>query len=95
MAKYKYLPFFPCFFRAAPEAHGGSQTRGRIRATAAGLHHSHSHAGSELCLTYTTAHGSARVLTHIARPGIEPASAWMLVRFLSAEARQEFPDPCI
>ena len=29
-------------FRAAPVAYGGSQVRGGIRATAAGLHHSHS-----------------------------------------------------
>ena len=26
---------------------------------------------------YTTAHGSARSLTHWARPGIEPSSSWM------------------
>ena len=38
---------FFCLFRATPVAHGGSQTRGQIRAIAAGLHHSHSHAGSE------------------------------------------------
>ena len=30
------------FFKAAPEARGGSQARSRIRAAAAGLHHSHS-----------------------------------------------------
>ena len=34
-------------------AHGGSQARGQIGATAAGLHHSHSNAGSELCLLST------------------------------------------
>uniref|UniRef100_A0A4X1UWI1 Exocyst complex component 7 n=1 Tax=Sus scrofa TaxID=9823 RepID=A0A4X1UWI1_PIG len=35
-------------FRAAPvAAHGGSQARGQIGAATAGLHHSHSHAGSE------------------------------------------------
>ena len=44
--------FFPssslfAFSRAAPWAYGGSQARGRIRATAAGLHHSHSRVGSE------------------------------------------------
>ena len=33
-----------------PEAYESSQTRGWIRAEAAGLHHSHSNAGSELCL---------------------------------------------
>ena len=35
--------FFFLLFRA----YGGSQARGQIRATAAGLHHSHSNAGSE------------------------------------------------
>ena len=35
------------FFRAAPAAHGGSQARGQIGATAASLHHSHSSTGSE------------------------------------------------
>ena len=34
-------------FRAASVAHGGSQARVRIGATAAGRHHSHSNAGSE------------------------------------------------
>ena len=34
-------------FRATPAAYGGSQSRGGIRAAAAGLHHSHSNAGSE------------------------------------------------
>ena len=29
-------------FRVAPEAHGSSQVKGRIRAAALGLHHSHS-----------------------------------------------------
>ena len=42
--------FFFCLFafsRAAPTAYGGSQARGPIRAVAAGLHQSHSNAGSE------------------------------------------------
>ena len=37
-------------FRATPSAYGGSQARGRIRAAAASLHHSHSNARSHLCL---------------------------------------------
>ena len=42
------LPFLlSFFFRAAPAAFGGSQARGRIGATAAGLHHSHSNVRSE------------------------------------------------
>ena len=41
---------------------------------------SHSNAGSEPRLrNYSTAHSNARSLTHRARPGIEPASLWILV----------------
>ena len=45
--------FFVCLFafsRAAPVAYGGSQARGQIGAIAAGLRHSHSNTGLELCL---------------------------------------------
>ena len=35
-------------------------------------------------VTYTTAHGNAGSLTHWARPGIEPATSWFLVGFVSA-----------
>ena len=41
------------FFRAIPMTYGGSQARGQIGATAAGLCHSHSDAGSKLCLRPT------------------------------------------
>ena len=44
---------FFCLFRAAPAACGGSQARGRIRAVATDLHHSHSHTRSEPCLRPT------------------------------------------
>ena len=37
-----------CIVRAALAAYGGAQARGRIRATAAGLSHSHSYAGPNL-----------------------------------------------
>ena len=33
-------------FRTTPAAYGGSQARGQIGATAAGLHHSHNNVGS-------------------------------------------------
>ena len=36
-------------FSAAPTAYGGSQARGGIRDTDAGLCHSHSNVGSEPC----------------------------------------------
>ena len=41
--------------------------------------------------TYTTAHGNVRSLTHRAKPGIEPETSWLLVRFVSAVPQQEFP----
>ena len=45
--------FLFLIFRAALTAYGGSQARGRIGATAAGVRHSHNNVGS---VTYTTAH---------------------------------------
>ena len=36
-----------CFFRATLVAYENSQARGQIRSVAAGLHHSHSNAGSK------------------------------------------------
>ena len=42
--------------------------------------------------TYTTAHGNTGSLTHWARPGIEPATLWLLVGFISAEQLQELPN---
>ena len=33
-------------------------------------------------VSYTTAHGNTGSLAHGARPGIEPASSWILVRFV-------------
>ena len=46
-----YVTFVFFFFRAAPDTYGGSQARGRIGATAAGLRHSH--IKSEPCLRPT------------------------------------------
>ena len=42
--------FIFTFFRTTLTAYGSSQARGRIGAVAAGLHHRHSHEGSEPCL---------------------------------------------
>ena len=79
-----------CVFRASATAIWGFQARGLIGAAATGLHHSHSSARSEPYLvTYTRAHSNFGSLTHWARPGIEPASSWMLVRFISAEPQRE------
>ena len=56
MSIYIYLfSFFGLFvyFRASPTAYGGSQARGPIGAVAAGLHQSHSNAGSKPSLQPT------------------------------------------
>ena len=36
-------------------------------------------------------YGNAGSLTHWVRPGIEPASSWILVRFVSTNPRRELP----
>ena len=63
-----------CLFRATPVAYGIFQARDWIEAKS---------------VTYTTAHGNTGFLTHWARPGIEPASSWILVRFITTELRQK------
>ena len=78
-------------FRAASAAFGSSQARGRIRAVAAGLHHSRIQAAS---MTYTTDHGNARSWTHWWRPGIEPASSWIPVGFVTTEPLWELQWNC-
>ena len=79
-----FLDFCCCLFRATPTVYWGSQARGQIKAVAVSLHHSHSHNRSEPHLqTNTIAHGNTRSLTHWARPGIQPAILWFLVRFVN------------
>ena len=53
LSQHSLCLFFFWLFRASPEAYGDSQARGRRGAVAAGLHHSHSNAGSELHLRPT------------------------------------------
>ena len=86
------LCLFVLFFRATPMAYGSSQARGWIGATAAEPTPQPQHYQIRaVSLTYTTAHGNARSLTHWAGPGIEPASSWILVRFTSTVPQQELP----
>ena len=73
------------FFRAMHIAYGSSQARGRIRAIAASLYHSHNKAGSELH------HGNARSLAHGVRPGIKLTSSWILVWLNTPEPQWELP----
>ena len=39
--------------------------------------------------TYTRAHGNVGSLSHLVWPGDEPASSWILFRFISVEPQQE------
>ena len=41
-------------------------------------------------MTYTTAHGNTRSLTHWVRSGMEPVSSWMLIIFVSTESWWDF-----
>ena len=43
----------------------------------------------DVSVTYTTADSNRRSLTHWMRPGIEPASSWILVRFIITEPQGE------
>ena len=47
MSAYVFCFVLVLHFRATSVAYGSSQARGGIGATTAGLHHSHSNAGSE------------------------------------------------
>ena len=83
---------FQHFFRAIPAAYGISQARGQIGAAAASLHHSHSHAGSEPCLWPTPQlMAMSNPLTHWARPGIEPAFSWIIIKFIITALQWELP----
>ena len=47
------------------------------------------HQSQAMSATYTTAHSNAGSFTHWVRPGIEPASPWILVRYVSAAPQCE------
>ena len=93
---FKIYLFIYCLFRATPAAYGGSQTRSRTGAGAAGLRHSHSNTRSpsdiwDLLQLWAT----LDLLIHGARPGIEPASSWVLVKFLTRWAPTGTPGFCL
>ena len=84
--------FYFLLFRAKPVRYGCSKARGLIGAAAFGLHHSHSKCGIwAASVTYTTAHGNAESLTHWVRSGIEPASSWTLVGFVTTGPQRDLP----
>ena len=80
-----FFCFAFCFFGATLVACGISPARGWIDTVAVGLHHNHSNARSELNL-WPRPH-----LTHWARPGVEPASSWILGGFITQWATTGTP----
>ena len=77
---------------ASPEAYGSSQARGQIGAAAAGLRHNHSNIRSELRLHPTPQlMAMPDPLAYWVGPGIEPASSWLLVGFVTSEAQRNSP----
>ena len=84
--------FFLLFLRAVPAAYGSSHVRGRIRAAATGLRHSHSNSGSQWLLRPTLKlEVLSDPLTHWARPGMKFASSCVLVGFLTPWATMVTP----
>ena len=55
-------------------AYGSSQAMGRI---------------GTVSVTYAKAHSNAGSLTHSAKPGTEPVSSWILVRFLTTKPQRQ------
>ena len=77
--------FFFFLFRAELMAYGSSQARGQIRGIA--LAYSTATAMRDPSCICNQHHSSWQrwILTHLERPGIETASSWILVRFISTE----------
>ena len=80
-----FVFFVGLLFRATPAAHGGSQARSPIRATAASLRHSYSNSRSNPCLQ-TIPQLMAMpdpYLKPLSKARIEPTTSWFLIRFVS------------
>ena len=86
---YFYYLFIYLFVFSAPHpmTYGGSQARGRIRATP----QPQQRGIQAESATYTTAHSNAGSLTHWERQEIKPVSSWMLTGFVSTEPCWELP----
>ena len=82
---------FVFFLRAALTVYRSSQARGSNQSYSCrpALQPQQLGIQAASAVTYTPAHGNARSLTHWVRPGTEPASSSMLVRFISTEPQRE------
>ena len=74
--------------------YGSSQARGQIGAAASSLRHSHSNSNTRFDLFLRPTPQlmvMLDLLAHWERPGIQPASSWNLVRFVTAKPQWELP----
>ena len=76
-----FVFFFFLFSLATPVAYRGSQARSNQSYSHQPMPEPQQHGIRAASATYTTAHGNAGFLTHWARPGMEPTSSRMLIRF--------------
>ena len=84
--------FLFIFFRATSAAYGSSQVRGQIRATYSCWPMPQQVRVRAKSVTSTTAHSNTGSPTHWARPGINPQSSCMLIRFVSTAPNGNSPD---
>ena len=85
---FSFLFLLYWLFRAAHMAYEGSQARGQNQSCSCWPTPQQRQIWAA-SVTYTTALGNSGFLTQWARPGIEPASSWMLVGFISTEPQWE------
>ena len=77
---YLFIYYLFLLFSTAPVACGGSQARGSNQSYCCwSMPEPQQHQIQALSVTYTTAQGNARSLTHWVRTRIKPATSWFLV----------------
>ena len=70
-------------------AYRSFQAKGQIGAVAASLATATAMGSPAISVNYTAAHGNAGCLSQWARPGIEPASSWILAGFITTPGTPE------
>ena len=85
---FHLLIFIFGLFKFTPKAYASSQARGWIGVAAASHSHSHARFKPHLKLMPQLM-ATLDPLIHWARPGIEPSSSWILIRFITAEPQWE------
>ena len=91
-----YTHFVKCLvflFRATPMTYGSSQARGSNKSYSFWPMPQPQQLGIwAASVTYTIAQGNTGSLSHWVRPGIESASSWTVVKFLTGWAMMGTPD---